>query len=107
MSIPENASIECPQQEIEGGYILCGGADLLFGPNATDRVTEQFCYDCTAGRIFREIGCNQFSAGKSIIEARSTSGRHLLLHSERILCLRKNRETSYEDCEKCLCFCQF
>ena len=53
MSIPEDANIECPYQRVSMGYLKCRAADTTKGKDATNDVTEEICYVCEAGKIYR------------------------------------------------------
>jgi hypothetical protein len=101
MTIPEDANIECPHQRVSMGYLTCRAADTSRGKDATDEVTEEICYKCEAGRIFREVGCDQFWPKTRILAIRT--GRDQLFRSgiQRIFCNRRKRETTYEYCKTC------
>jgi len=101
MTIPEDANIDCPHQRVSMGYLKCRAADLTRGKDTTDEVTEEICYKCKAGRIFREVGCNQFWPKNRILAIHSRMGNHYAFEIERIFCNRRKRETSYEYCRTC------
>jgi len=101
MTIPENANIDCPYQRTSMGYLKCRAADLSVGKDATDEVTEEICYKCDAGKIYREIGCNQFYPKTRNLVARSFQQTKILSYIERIFCNRRKRETNYDYCKTC------
>jgi len=101
MTIPEDANIECPHQRVSMGYLKCRAADLSYGQHATDEVTEDICHKCAAGRIFREVGCDQFWPKTRILALRTGGGKIFRTDIERIFCNRRKRETSYEYCKTC------
>ena len=100
-TVPDDANIDCPFQTVDRGYIVCGAADFEFSANATDQVTEYFCYTCEAGKIYREVGCNHLSPGMCIIGSRSLNGRRPLFHSNRLFCSKRKRTTAYKECQDC------
>lgn len=102
MTIPENENIECPYQRIGMGYLRCRGANLSYRTSATDEVTEDICYKCNAGKIYREIGCDQFWPKTRIFASHTLGGMsHFHFDIERIFCNRRKRETNYDYCKTC------
>lgn len=96
MPVPEGASIECRYQDIKPGSLICKAA--AFGSGSTNEATEEICYNCSAGKIYRELGCKDISPQTFIADARLEERD---LHILNLRCLRRNRRTTYDYCLSC------
>lgn len=102
MSIRDDANIECPYQRVGMGSLVCRAAEITKGKDATNEVSEEVCYRCEAGKIFREIGCDQFSPKTWILQHAGMGAKDIIhFEVERIFCNRRKRETTYEYCKEC------
>lgn len=102
MQIPEGANIDCPFQRTGMGTLKCRAADLG-GSSSTDEVYEETCYECLPGKIYREVGCDQFTPKVVIYESRSLgiARPYLSFRVENIFCKKRMRSTTYEYCKSC------
>lgn len=96
-SLDDEVNIECPMQNTGMGTLLCRGAAGK-GSSATSKTTPEICARCKAGRIYREIGCDQWTAAIRLLTPGNAE-----IHSfgEDILCNRRKRRTTLEYCQTC------
>lgn len=92
----EEDNIDCHLQQVGMGSLVCKAAKQT-GDGTTNEVDATMCFDCPAGKIYREIGCdhvlpkiriNQYIGGGS-------------LNVQNLFCKIRKRDTSYDYCKTC------
>jgi len=96
MEIPDDVNIDCLYQKLSYGSMVCVAVDK--SNSATNVVNEKACYNCVAGRIFRELGCKYISP-KNVITQHLGQDNQVLTIS--LFCLLRKRTTTYEHCCSC------
>ena len=91
-------STECHLQQTGMGTLVCRAARQR-GQNSTNEVDHVICFNCEAGIIYREIGCNAVTPKIRIYQG--GIGSRNRFHVEDLLCSIKKRSTSIEQCRKC------
>jgi hypothetical protein len=92
--LPDGENIDCPFQANGRGSIICKCA--VTSGNCTNEASELICYKCDAGKIFREVGCDAFTAKIYLAEGCSDT-----IHIESILCTKRRRQTTLDHCRSC------
>lgn len=92
----ETDDISCHLQQIGMGTLICRGAKQT-GDKSTNEVDATICFNCDAGKIFRQVGCD--AALPKIKIRQYIGGAHLDLES--LLCRMRRRETTLEYCRTC------
>lgn len=101
MPIPEDVNIDCPLQRTGMGNLLCRAAVTGRG-SSTDEVDEEVCYNCDAGRIYRDIGCKEFTPKVVVFASQCLGQKPSFLHRlENIFCKKRMRSTTFEYCQSC------
>lgn len=93
----ENDSIECHLQQVGMGTLICRAARQT-GGKTSNEVSPRICFNCDAGKVFREVGCDailpkiriyQFVGGGERAEVSS------------LFCKIRKRPTDLEYCRTC------
>ena len=93
--LPDEENIECPFQAIGKGTLICKCSDI--SPDYTTNVTSPtLCSNCDIGKLYRDIGCDAFTANVIIIR-----GREKIIRVKSILCTKRKRETNLANCRTC------
>jgi len=92
----EQDSIECHLQQIGMGTLICRAAKQT-GEHSTNEVTPAVCFNCPAGKIYREVGCDAVLPKLSFFL--TSAGPSPALQS--LFCKIRKRETSLEYCRTC------
>ena len=90
----ENDSIDCHLQQIGMGTLTCRAAKQT-GDRTTNEVNPTICFNCDAGKIFREVGCDVATPKIKIW----SYGDHFQIES--LFCKIRKRETTLEYCRTC------
>jgi hypothetical protein len=53
----EQDNIDCHLQQVGMGTLICRAAKQS-GEHSTNEVTPTICFNCDAGKVFREVGCD-------------------------------------------------
>jgi len=93
----EEDDIDCHLQQIGIGSLICRGAQQTGRENSTNKVTPAICYNCSVGKIYREVGCDAPSCNVSI--RYYSNNPHITL--SEILCKIRRRYTTLEYCRTC------
>jgi hypothetical protein len=93
----ESDSIECHLQQIGMGSLICRAAKQT-GENTTNEVDAINCFNCEAGKIFREVGCDAVTPK---IRIYSYSGSIPRCDIETLFCKIRKRETTLDYCKTC------
>jgi hypothetical protein len=96
-TLDDDVDIDCPMQQPGMGTLRCRGA-ASDGSDATSKTTPEICVKCNAGRIYREVGCDQWTAE---VNLQSLGNVGILSFGEEILCVRRRRATTLEYCQTC------
>jgi hypothetical protein len=67
------------------------------GNNNTNEVEPESCFECEAGRIYRELGCDAFTPAIRVIC--SNYGNNA--QCEQVLCKLRKRYTTFDECKTC------
>lgn len=92
----ETDDISCHLQQVGMGTLICRGAKQT-GDKTTNEVTAAICFNCEAGKIFREVGCD---AALPKIKIRPYIG-DAHVDVESLLCRMRKRDTTLEYCRTC------
>jgi hypothetical protein len=92
----ENDNIDCHLQQIGMGTLICRAARQT-GDKTTNEVNATTCFNCDAGKIFRDIGCDAVLPKIHIYPY--GDGSHMDL--EQLFCKIRKRETTLEFCRTC------
>lgn len=100
--LPNDADISCCFQETSRGIIKCSAARVS-EMGDTDRVTPEICYDCEAGKIYREVGCDQFTPDITVfsIQTHDSVGYEAISNVSGLNCGEKLRQTTLDGCRSC------
>ena len=90
----ENDSIDCHLQQIGMGTLTCRAAKQT-GDSTTNEVNPTICFNCDAGKIFREVGCDAATPKIRIWPHGD------LFQIESLFCKIRKRETTLEYCRTC------
>lgn len=103
MTIPDDADFSCHLQESSRGIIHCNVPPESLTGN-TNRVTAEACYSCEAGKVYREVGCDQVMPDILIRSSRTHDqvvGYDALVAVYGLNCARRLRPTTLEECRAC------
>lgn len=92
----ENDSIDCHLQQVGMGTLLCRAARQT-GDKTTNEVNPTICFNCPAGKIFREVGCDAVLPKIRIYPYIGGVDFHV----ENLFCKIRKRDTSLEYCQTC------
>ncbi len=92
----ETDSIECHLQQIGMGTLICRAAKQTAN-NSTNEVSPIICFNCSAGKIFREVGCDAILPKIRI--DKYVSGHEAIIGN--LFCKLRKRNTSLEFCQSC------
>ena len=92
----ENDNIDCHLQKIGNGTLICSAARQT-GENTTNEVDPEICFNCPAGKIYRDVGCDAVLAKIRIFP---TFGGHTVNY-EKLFCKIRKRETTLDYCRTC------
>ena len=53
----ENDSIDCHLQQVGMGSLICRAARQT-GDKTTNEVSPTICFNCDAGKVYRNVGCD-------------------------------------------------
>lgn len=92
----ENDNIDCHLQQIGMGTLICQAVRQT-GDITTNEVNPTICFNCSAGKIFRDIGCE---AVLPKIQIRLyNGGTHSIVRN--LFCKIRKRETTLDFCRTC------
>jgi len=92
----ETDDVSCHLQQIGMGSLICKAAKHS-GDRSTNEVDAALCFNCDAGRVYREVGCDAALPKLRIIP--HMGGAHLMLES--LLCRIRKRVTTLDYCRTC------
>jgi len=92
----EKDSIDCHLQQIGMGTLLCRAARQT-GDKTTNEVNPTICFNCSAGKIFREIGCDAILPKIKIYPYIG----EVSVEVENLFCKIRKRDTNLEYCQTC------
>jgi len=91
-----NDNIECHLQQVGMGTLICRAARQT-GDKTTNEVDPTICFNCPAGKIFREVGCDAVLPKIRIYPTMGGS----LMDVEALFCKIRKRETTLDFCRTC------
>jgi hypothetical protein len=92
----ENDNIDCHLQQVGMGTLICRAARQT-GDKTTNEVSPTICFNCPAGKIFREVGCDAVLPKIRIYPYISGSSMNV----ETLFCKIRRRETTLDFCRTC------
>jgi len=94
--LKENDNIDCHLQQVGMGTLICRAARQT-GDKTTNEVNPTICFNCPAGKIFREIGCDAVLPKIRIYP--HIGG--VSFDVETLFCKIRKRETTLDFCRTC------
>jgi hypothetical protein len=92
----ENDNIDCHLQQVGMGTLVCRAARQT-GESTTNEVSPTICFNCAAGKVFREVGCDAILPKIRIHQFMGGSGATV----ENLFCKIRKRDTSLAYCQTC------
>jgi hypothetical protein len=92
----ENDSIDCHLQQVGMGTLLCRAARQT-GDKTTNEVNPTICFNCPAGKVFREVGCDAILPKIRIYQYIGGADASV----ENLFCKIRRRDTTLEYCQTC------
>ncbi len=92
----EDDKIDCHLQQIGMGTLICRAAKLS-GNHATNEVSPTVCFNCSAGKIYRNVGCDAVTPKIHIIPYMGG----VSFSVESLFCRIRKRETTLDFCISC------
>ena len=92
----ENDNIDCHLQQTGMGTLICQAARQS-GDEATNEVNPTICFNCSAGKIYRDIGCEAVLPKIKIYP--TMGGSHPMIAS--LFCKIRKRDTDFNYCSTC------
>ena len=92
----ESDNIECHLQQIGMGGLICRAARRT-GEHSTNEVDPTTCFNCAAGKIFREVGCDAVRPKLWIHHYCGEPSPSI----QSLFCTIRKRETTLEYCRTC------
>jgi len=92
----ENDNIDCHLQQVGMGTLICRAARQT-GDRTTNEVNPTICFNCPAGKIFREVGCDAVLPKIRIYPYMGGSSMNV----EALFCKIRKRETTLDFCRTC------
>jgi hypothetical protein len=92
----DNDDISCHLQQVGMGSLLCRAARRS-GNNTTNEVTPEICFNCLAGNIYREVGCDSVLPRVRFLTYAGGCQQDL----EGLFCTLRKRDTTLEYCRQC------
>lgn len=95
-ALGEDTNIDCLFQTIGMGGLICRAANTS-SKHTTNETTREICLACPAGKIYRDVGCEDFTSKISIIK---NIGGNIRGGTE-IFCSKRKKVTTLENCKIC------
>ncbi len=92
----ENNNIDCHLQQVGMGTLICRAARQT-GDKTTNEVNPTICFNCPAGKIFREVGCDAVLPKIRIYPYIGGASMNV----EALFCKIRRRETTLDFCRIC------
>lgn len=92
----ENDNIGCHLQQVGMGTLICRAAQQT-GDETTNEVDPTICFNCPAGKIFREVGCEAVLPKIRIYPYLGGASFNV----ETLFCKIRKRETTIDFCRTC------
>lgn len=92
----ESDSIDCHLQQVGIGALICRAARQT-GDKTTNEVNPRICFNCDAGKVYRDIGCDAVLPKIRIYPYTGGSSFQI----ESLLCKIRKRETTLDYCRTC------
>ncbi len=91
----EDENIDCHLQEVGMGTLICRAA--RHGDKTTNEVDPTICFNCPAGKVYRESGCDAVLPRLRFFPI----GGGVMPDFEGLFCRIRERDTTLEECEVC------
>lgn len=92
----ETDSIDCHLQQIGMGTLICRAAKQI-GDSSTNEVSPTVCFNCPAGKIYRDVGCDAVLPKIHVYHYIGSSSSDI----ESLFCKIRRRDTTPEFCSTC------
>lgn len=92
----ENDNIDCHLQQVGMGTLICRAAQQT-GDKTTNEVDPTICFNCDAGKVYRDVGCDAILPKIRIYPYSGGSTFHI----ESFFCKIRKRETTLDYCRSC------
>lgn len=92
----ESDNIDCHLQQVGMGTLICQAARQT-GDKTTNEVNPTICFNCPAGKIFRDVGCDAVLPKIRIYSYGGGSSMNI----ESLFCKVRKRETTLDFCRTC------
>lgn len=92
----ENDNIDCHLQQVGMGTLICRAARQT-GDKTTNEVNPTICFNCSAGKIYREVGCDAVLPKIRIYPYIGGA----FFNVETLFCKIRKRETTLDYCRTC------
>lgn len=94
----EDDNIDCHLQNIGMGTLVCRAARQTGDGKTTIEATPKICFNCEAGRIFREVGCDAVTPKIQIHQFLGEGDTPIF---DGLFCSIRKRYTSLDYCRIC------
>lgn len=92
----ENDSIDCHLQQVGMGTLICRAARQT-GNKTTNEVNPTVCFNCPAGKVYREVGCDAILPKIYIWPIMGSTD----VKVEKLFCRIRKRDTDLAYCQTC------
>lgn len=92
----EDDNIDCHLQQVGMGSLICRAARQT-GDKSTNEVKAITCFNCPAGKIYREVGCEAILPKLRFIKTYGGPA----MDFEGLFCKIRKRETTLDFCRTC------
>ncbi len=92
----KNDNTDCHLQQVGMGTLICQAARQI-GDKTTNEVNRTICFNCSAGKIFREVGCDSVLPKIRIYPYNGG----VYPRVETLFCKIRKRETTMDFCRTC------
>jgi hypothetical protein len=92
----EDDLIDCHLQQVGMGTLICRAARQT-GEHTTNEVDPTLCFNCPAGKVYREVGCDAILPKVRIFQF--IGGADISI--ENLFCKIRKRDTSLDYCRTC------
>lgn len=90
----ENDNIDCHLQQVGMGSLICRAAHRT-GEKTTNEVSPIICFNCDAGKVYRDVGCDAILPKIRIYHYGGS------FEVETLFCKIRKRETTIDYCRTC------
>ena len=95
--LTDTDDISCHLQRDSMGGLVCRAAKPT-GEHTTNEVSPEICFECDAGKVYREVGCDSISPRIRIWAFGGTPAKYQIDH---LWCSLRRRYTTLDECRTC------